>query len=312
MRTSWLSQSNRRRNTRLVLGWLLWVGLGIGLLWLGFWLDKQYEQPDGASPLTETDVASTPTQYATAAPSATLLPSPTVTSAPIPTDTPVPTPAPPTPTPYIVAGADGVNVRTGPDTSYARLGYLDPDTQAEVIGRDGEWWQIRYNDVQAWIYGPLVTAFNAEHVGLPTPTPAPQVSTPSAEGAGWADEVFQFINQIRDEHGLTPYTRNEVLERAAQLHGQDSAQRGELSHTGSDGSNVTTRVQRAGYEAAGVSEITVTGNSSQWAVDWWMDETPPNDPHRSAILSTWYSEIGVAVVPAGDTHYFIAILGRPK
>ena len=217
----------------------------------------------------------------------------------------MPPPAPPTPTPYIVVGADGVNVRTGPDTSYARLGYLDPATQTEVIGRDGEWWQIWYNNVLAWVYGPLVTAFNADHVGLPTPAP-------SAEAAGWADEVFQLINQIRTEHGLTPYTRNEALELAAQLHGQDSAQRGELSHIGSDGSNVTTRVQRAGYEAAGASEITVTGNSPQWAVDWWMDETPPDDPHRSAILSTWYSEIGLSVVPAGDTHYFIVVLGRPQ
>ena len=147
---------------------------------------------------------------------------------------------------------------------------------------------------------------------LPSPMPTTQAEPLSAGTEGWADEVFQLINQIRAEHGLTPYTRNEVLELAAQLHGQDSAQRGELSHIGSDGSNVTTRVQRAGYEVAGVSEITVTGNSPQWAVDWWIDETPPNDPHRSAILSTWYTEIGVAAVPAGHTHYFIAVLGRPK
>ncbi len=53
--------------------------------------------------------------------------------------------------------------------------------------------------------------------------------------------------------------------------------------------------------------------SLQEAVAWWMDETPPNDPHRSTLLSTWVTEIGVAVVPTGQgDYYFIAVFGRPK
>jgi uncharacterized protein YkwD len=44
-----------------------------------------------------------------------------------------------------------------------------------------------------------------------------------------------------------------------------------------------------------------------------MDETPPNDPHRSTLLSTGVTETGVAVVPTGQgDYYFIAVFGRPK
>lgn len=53
--------------------------------------------------------------------------------------------------------------------------------------------------------------------------------------------------------------------------------------------------------------------SLQEAVAWWMDETPPNDPHRSTLLSTGVTETGVAVVPTGQgDYYFIAVFGRPK
>jgi uncharacterized protein YkwD len=223
------------RETRGIVGWLLLVGLGIGLLWLGFWLDEESEQPNRASldpasvdrpSLAETDAASVPPEQATAAPAAT---SPNVNSDEAATDTPPP--------------------------------------------------------------------------GMPAA---------SGDAAGWADEVFRLINQVRADNGLAPYTRHEALELAAWLHGKDSAQREDLTHTGSDGSTPSTRVQRVGYQAVGVSEITVTGNSPQWAVDWWMDETPPDDPHRSAILSPTYTEIGVAVVPAGQTHYFIAVLAQPE
>jgi hypothetical protein len=44
-----------------------------------------------------------------------------------------------------------------------------------------------------------------------------------------------------------------------------------------------------------------------------MDEVPPDDWHRRTLLSTWVTEIGVAVVPTGrGDYYFIADFGRPN
>jgi uncharacterized protein YkwD len=177
---------------------------------------------------------------------------------------------------------------------------------------------------------PLDAPAEVAHASTPTSTPAPPTSTPApttesteppptstteplpAEIAAWPAEVFRLINGVRAEHGLPPYTYNKTLERAAQLHGQDCQQRGSCSHTGSDGSNVKTRILRAGYDAAGWAECIVYSWSPQEAVDWWMDETPPNDPHRRTLLSTWVTEIGIAVAATDrGYYYFIADFGRP-
>jgi uncharacterized protein YkwD len=156
----------------------------------------------------------------------------------------------------------------------------------------------------------------------PEPTPVPvgassaaPVKSADSQLAGvetWPAEVFQLINQVRAENGLLPYTYDETLERAAQLHGQDCQERGECDHTGSDGSNVETRIRRVGYDPAGQAEVIVYSSSPEAAVAWWMDEVPPDDWHRRTLLSTWVTEIGVAVVPTGrGDYYFIADFGRP-
>lgn len=309
MKASLYPRRNRSRATLFAVGWLLLVGLGAWLTWYGF-VHTGQNRP--AEEVPTSVAAPTVPSPATAPPTATPSPAPAV-----PTNTPSPQPTailptPPPPTPYIVTGADGVNVRSGPSTSYARLGYLDPGARAEVTGEDGDWWQIVYNGAPGWVFGELVTAYNTEQPEPPPATPTAQVEPTPVVNEAWAAEVFQIINAVRAEHGLPPYTYNEILERAAQLHGQDCLARDNLTHIGSDGSNASTRILRAGYNAAGTAEITVTSSSPQAAVDWWMNETPPNDPHRSTILSTWVTEIGIAVVPASNTNYFIADLGRPK
>jgi len=145
------------------------------------------------------------------------------------------------------------------------------------------------------------------------PSPLPTAAPLPADVAAWPAEVFRLINAVRAGHGLPPYVYNETLAQAARLHGQDCQQRGWCGHTGSDGSNVRARVLRAGYDAAGAAECIVYSLSPQKAVDWWMDEVPPNDAHRRTLLSTWVTEIGIAVVPTGrDTYYFIADFGRPN
>jgi len=151
----------------------------------------------------------------------------------------------------------------------------------------------------------------------PPPTVAPPTAVappPAGDGvAGWPGEGFRLINEVRAQNGLSPYGYNALLAQAAQLHGEDCQQRGYCDHTGSDGSNVRTRVARVGYDAAGAAECIVYASSPEQAVAWWLDEVPPDDAHRRTLLNTWVSEIGVAVVPTGrGNYYFIADFGRPN
>ena len=321
MNVNLVPQRARSRSVWRIVGWFLLVGLGSGLTWYGFtWTEEGGQIADtpssGAALALSAQKTVWPTATPLASPMATGTPAPT--GKPSPTATPEPTALPPTltpATPYIVAGADGVNVRSGPGLAYTRLGYLEPGAQAALTGRDGDWWQILYDGAPGWVFGPLVTAYHADQVApLPTTPPTPTEPRPAdTDVATWPAEVFRLINQVRAENGIPPYTYDETLERAAELHGQDCQQRGSCNHTGSDGSNVRTRIERAGYDAAGSAEVLVYAASPQQAVDWWMGETPPDDLHRRTLLSTWVTEAGVAAVPTGrGNYYFIVDFGRPR
>ncbi len=148
---------------------------------------------------------------------------------------------------------------------------------------------------------------------LPTAVPTavpPPVSLPG-EIASWPHQVLQLINQLRAAHGLYPLAYNDTLAWAAQLHAADCQQRGWCSHYGSDGSDPDLRILRAGYAADGSAECWVQSGSPQDAVNWWMDETPPNDPHRRTLLSSYVTEVGIGVVATDSGYFFIADFGRP-
>lgn len=156
-------------------------------------------------------------------------------------------------------------------------------------------------------------------VDVPAPTDVPVVATVAppllpADVAGFPAEIFRLINAERAAFGLTPLAWNVTLARAAQLHADDCYARGWCGHTGSDGSTMKERIIRQGYDPVRWSECWAWYGTPEMAVAMWMDEVPPNDPHRRTILSTWLTEVGVGVVPAaeGRGYYFIADFGTPR
>jgi uncharacterized protein YkwD len=143
----------------------------------------------------------------------------------------------------------------------------------------------------------------------PVPTLVPATLSPSI--ADWPRELVRIINDVRAIHGLPPFAYNEALAQAAQAHADDCVGRGWCSHTGSDGSDVKTRIVRAGYEPSGWAECWAQARDPGHAVEMWMDETPPDDPHRRTLLSTWVTEIGAGVAETTWGYYFITDFGRP-
>ncbi|MBI1880540.1 MAG: SH3 domain-containing protein, partial [Chloroflexi bacterium] len=112
------------------------------------------------------------------------------------TPTPPPASATPTPTPtypyVVVTSADSLRVRTGPSTQYGPLGYLLPEQEARITGRNdigaGLWWQIKFpigTESFGWISSSpeYSTAYYTDTVPivaappLPTPTASPTPST---------------------------------------------------------------------------------------------------------------------------------------
>lgn len=108
-------------------------------------------------------------------------PAETATFTPVspPTETLSPTPCTP-----LATSTANANVRSGPDTAYDVVGYLELGKTAEVAGRNDEntWWYIKYAGASgghAWIAGSVVTTSCLPSVVQvveapplpPTPTP---------------------------------------------------------------------------------------------------------------------------------------------
>lgn len=156
-------------------------------------------------------------------------------------------------------------------------------------------------------------AADAPVAGAVTEVAAPvAVAAPPADLGEWPHEVARIMNEVRATHGLPPLAYNETLAQAAQIQANDCSERSSCSHTGSDGSTIKDRVLRVGYAPASWAECWAIRPSPQGAIDIWMDEVPPNDPHRRTLLTTWLTEIGIGVAPGPWNYtYVIAVFGRP-
>jgi hypothetical protein len=83
-----------------------------------------------------------------------------------------------------VSSAGVTNVRSGPGTSYPRIGEVRQGQSFEVTGKNqaGNWWQFSFDGRPAWISGDMVTA-NAAAAGVAVvanipPAPVPPTAAP--------------------------------------------------------------------------------------------------------------------------------------
>ncbi|RUA15563.1 MAG: hypothetical protein DSY55_06040 [Clostridia bacterium] len=163
-----------------------------------------------------------------------------------------------------------------------------------------------------------VPTFTPTHTPTPTPaptytptsTPTPVVAPALDSSQDTAHQIGALINAERAKHALSPLAYNDTLSLAAQHHAQDCAQRGYGSHVGSDGATLRQRLARVGYTGSWMTESWAWARSPQHAVAMWLNETPPDDPHRRMLLSPKLTEIGVGVAKGSWGYYFIADFGR--
>ncbi|MEU3937705.1 CAP domain-containing protein [Streptomyces sp. NPDC029044] len=114
----------------------------------------------------------------------------------------------------------------------------------------------------------------------------------SESGGGPEAQVLALVNKERAAAGCSPVTANDRLTRAADDYSDVMASSGVMSHTGPDGSTMTTRVEAAGYQWSTLGENIARGQADAAAVmKSWM-----NSPgHRANILNCSFKELGVGV-----------------
>lgn len=101
------------------------------------------------------------------------------------------------------------------------------------------------------------------------------------------------MNAIRAQAGLPALKRNAELERAALAHARDMAANTFMSHTGTDGSDLRTRVERTNYRWCSLAENVARGHSTDArAVESWR--TSPG--HYRNMTKTKAQHYGLANV----------------
>ena len=148
----------------------------------------------------------------------------------------------------------------------------------------------------------------------PTASPVPQGCTYSGN-ATYENQVVNLINQERQDRGLSPLSKNASLRQAARRHSQDMACNDHFKHTGTDGSNLASRLSDAGYSYSWAAENIAASSSQSFSpqavVNMWMNSSG----HRQNILSSRAKHIGVGFRYVNNNQgfdaYYTADFGRP-
>ncbi len=107
-----------------------------------------------------------------------------------------------------------------------------------------------------------------------------------------ANEILALENAAREKAGCGALSMNGQLTAAAQAHSEDMAKNNFFSHTGSDGSSIAQRVEKAGFSPSIPTEENIHqgGSTSQEVFDSWMG----SGPHKAAILNCKWKQTGLA------------------
>ena len=153
--------------------------------------------------------------------------------------------------------------------------------------------------------------FIAACLALCLATAAPAVADcarPGDSAARLAQTLAQ-INTYRSTAGLPALTTNAKLTRAAEAHACDLVKMRKLSHSGSNGSDLSDRVKAQGYRYRMVNEnIADTTPSNPVAPLWY------NSPgHRLNMLESGITDVGLALVSgAGTRQFWVMVGGRAR
>ncbi len=131
---------------------------------------------------------------------------------------------------------------------------------------------------------------------------------PAPPAVSWSAELMALVNGERARAGLPALTSCPALTRAAQAHAADQAAYNRLSHVGSDGASLETRLNRSGYLRAALWAENVANGypTPATAMAGWL--ASPN--HRPNILNPAFTHIGLGrAVAANGTVYWTQDFG---
>lgn len=126
-----------------------------------------------------------------------------------------------------------------------------------------------------------------------------------------AKAAEKLISAYRVSKGLRPVVLDPKLMAAAKAHSSDLAAHDSMSHSGSDGSNPWTRIQRTGYPARLGAENVAVG---QVSLDEVVTDWKQSRKHNANLLQRDATAMGIALVYKPNTKFksfWTLVLGAP-
>ncbi len=145
-----------------------------------------------------------------------------------------------------------------------------------------------------------------------TPSTQNNVTPQLLAQSDFQTQVLELVNAERQKVGAPPLQLNDKLGQAAQRHAEDMAKNNFVSHDGSDGSTIQSRIEEAGYDYSAFAENVAGGQSTPEAVlKSWLNSSG----HRRNILNPDYKEIGIGYAKDSSsdyTHYWTQVFGTSR
>ena len=141
---------------------------------------------------------------------------------------------------------------------------------------------------------------SAPEASAKRPWPVTATCPTPARSAAYAAEVLALMNGHRAKAGLPPLVASTAVARVAHLYACEIAARGEISHTGSDGSTLTERLARGGISADFAAENTASGqkNPAELVAAWMA-----SPGHRANILRPAARALGLGLADSARTYW---------
>ena len=150
---------------------------------------------------------------------------------------------------------------------------------------------------------------------IPRGDDTPKGRTHGCERARERDEAATLclLNAERAQRDLPPLSRRRALDRAAEAHARDMADRAFFAHESPDGSEPHERILRAGYRRARLTGENLAkgereAGTAASIVDGWMH----SPGHRANILRAAFEEIGIAIVEDGEEAIYVTTFGARR
>jgi uncharacterized protein YkwD len=115
---------------------------------------------------------------------------------------------------------------------------------------------------------------------------------------GYVNQLLTLLNEARRAAKLPALTLNDHLTAAAQAHSTDMACNNFLGHTGSNGSDIGSRIRAAGYAPTHYVEIIAIG-TPQDAMNQWQ----ASGIHWDAVLDRKSTEVGIGYAFYAQSDY---------